>query len=331
VITPFVNDKGEIAGVFPEQTPYLEWQNSSYAAASIQCQDCHMPRVNEPVQITYRPPSMETHSPFWRHIFVGGNTFMQQIFRDYGADIGVTAVESHFGNTLEKTREQLQERTANILPTTSVQGDQLTLNVNIDNLTGHKFPTGFPSRRAWLHVRVTNDGGQTMFESGAIDADGRIKGLDPEFEPHRDVIASQNQVQIYESVMADVNGARTYTLLRGASYLKDNRIPPKGFVTNVARYADIAIRGHAEADPNFNRAGSSEGTGRDTVTYLIDTSNQTGRLNVLVELLYQTASPNFVDDLLRHDTSSVTRFAGYYNDAEKNPLVIQSASVAVLK
>ena len=34
------------------------------------------------------------------------------------------------------------------------------------NLAGHKFPTGHPYRRAWLHVRVSDPAGRVLFESG---------------------------------------------------------------------------------------------------------------------------------------------------------------------
>ena len=47
----------------------------------------------------------------------------------------------------------------------------------MENLTGHKFPTGHPYRRAWLHVRVIDREGTTLFESGAVDDEGRIVGL----------------------------------------------------------------------------------------------------------------------------------------------------------
>jgi hypothetical protein len=200
----------------------------------------------------------------------------------------------------------------------------------VENLTGHKFPTGFPSRRAWLHVLVENEAGEKVFESGAVDSWGWITGLPVEgFEPHYDLVTQEDQVQVYEPVMADVNGEPTHTLLRAARYLKDNRLPPRGFVSSAARYADMAIRGAAATDPDFNRGEDGEGTGRDRVTYRLDISRQSGGLTVRVELLYQTVSVGFAEDLLRHDTPAVTRFAGYYEQADKMPESIQTAVVEV--
>ena len=213
LFTPYLDDQGNIAGEFPEQTPYLEWKNSDFYQKNIQCQDCHMPRVDEAVRIANRPRMVGTQSPFWRHIFVGGNTFMLSILRDFGEEIGVTATQTQFDATIKATRQQLQERTIKLNATAGVQNNKLSLDVELINLSGHKFPSGYPARRAWLHVVVKTADGKTVFESGAYDANGQIIG-EGEFTPHFDRITSPEQVQIYEAVMQDVNGKVTHTLLR---------------------------------------------------------------------------------------------------------------------
>ena len=80
----------------------------------------------------------------------------------------------------------------------SVKGDRsrdsLQLRITVENQAGHKFPTGHPYRRAWLHVRVTDREGRVVFESGAVDAEGRIAGLSGGYEPHHDVITNHSQV-----------------------------------------------------------------------------------------------------------------------------------------
>ena len=329
LFTPFVDDAGEIAGTFPEQVPYLEWQNSRYAQEGQECQDCHMPRIDEPIKISTLPNMLAPRSPFWRHLFVGGNTFMLSMLRDNGVEIGATASQAQFDSTINHTLEQLQERSVRLTADASVAGDQLALTVTIENRTGHKFPTGFPSRRAWLHVLVTDGSGEIVFESGGADDEGRIVGLETSLEPHRDQIDAEGQVQIYESRMIDTNGDLTTTLLRAADYIKDNRIPPRGFVTDAERYSDMAIRGAANDDSNFNRDMDGEGSGSDTVTYRVDLNDQSGTLSVQVDLFYQSASPGFVGDLLAYDTPAVAEFQRYYDRADKTPKRIQSIATGV--
>lgn len=53
-----------------------------------------------------------------------------------------------------------------------------------------------------------------------------------------------DQVRIYEPIMGHSDSAVTYTLLRAAKYLKDNRLLPPGFVKQDAP-VDIAVYGAA--------------------------------------------------------------------------------------
>ncbi len=328
LFTPYLDDQGNIAGEFPEQTPYLEWKNSDFYQKNIQCQDCHMPRVDEAVRIANRPRVLGTQSPFWRHIFVGGNTFMLSILRDFGEEIGVTATKAQFDSTIKATRQQLQERTIKLNATVGLQDSVLTIDVELVNLSGHKFPSGYPARRAWLHVLVKTSDGRTVFESGAYDANGKIIG-EGDFTPHFDRITSPEQVQIYEAVMQDVNGDITHTLLRAASYKKDNRIPPPGFTSQFPDYQSVAIVGDATTDPDFNRKDGAEGAGSDIVHYEIDISGISGKLDITVELLYQSIKPQFIADLFNYNTPAVNRFRNYYQQADKTPEKVQSAVLTV--
>ncbi len=330
LFTPYLDDAGEIAGSFPEQTAYFEWQNSVYRQDGIECQDCHMPRIDEAVKISSIPSMLAPQSPFWRHLFVGGNAFMLEMLRDNGDEIGVTATEAQFDSTIALTRRQLRQKTARLSVETTVENDTLHIAATVENLAGHKFPTGFPSRRAWLHVEVSDEAGTLLFESGNFNDDGRIVALSQDYVPHLDRIDSDEQVQIWEPVMVDVNGEVTRTLLRGADYIKDNRIPPKGFVLNADRYQDMAIKGEAANDPNFNHDLNGEGSGSDVVNYFVDLAGHSGSLEVEVDLLYQSIKPAFVDDLIAHETPAITRFAGYYEDADKTPETIQSVETQVL-
>ena len=52
----------------------------------------------------------------------------------------------------------------------------LLADLLVQNLAGHKFPAGFPSRRAWLHIRVIDSTQAVVFESGAVSNNGAITG-----------------------------------------------------------------------------------------------------------------------------------------------------------
>jgi hypothetical protein len=247
--TPYVDAKGEVAGMFPEQMAYFESQASSFGSMS--CQDCHMPAAGGNIQlsVTGGPP----RSPFSQHQFVGGNVYALEILKRFGPEMSVTASSAQFQDTQELVLEQLQKRTASIsLDAVSIDGSTLTADVSVRSMVGHKFPTGFPSRRAWIHLTVQDAEDQVVFESGAVNPDGAIEGNDNDadpaaYEPHYTLIDNPDQVQIYEPIIGDTEGAVTTVLLRGAGYLKDSRLLPAGF-DKASAHEDIAVHGAALED-----------------------------------------------------------------------------------
>lgn len=331
LFTPTVDKAGNLTGgSIAEQTPYLEWKNSDYPAQDIQCQTCHVPQILDPVAISTVPGGLDGKSPFGLHHFVGGNTFILEMLKANGDVIGVTADAVHFDSTIARTRRQLA-RAAELSGTYGWTngGDTLEVTIRVQNLTGHKFPTGFPSRRSWLQLKLSANDGTTVFESGAWDASGEIVGLSKPFEPHRDVIRTSSQTAIYQSLMADVDGDITWILLRGAEYAKDNRIPPAGFVASGPHYDTTAVVGAALADLNFNRDGAVEGSGSDAVTYRIGGLDQNQGYSLDVKLQYQSVAPAFVSDLSRHSTPEVNTFNTYYAAADNSPVTIDSLDISV--
>jgi hypothetical protein len=187
-------------------------------------------------------------------------------------------------------------------------------------------PTGFPARRAWIHLAATDGGGETIFESGRPQEDGSIDGGaadgDPAaYEPHYDLITDADQVQIYESVMENSEGEVTYTLLHGATYVKDNRLLPDGF-EKASALGDTAVHGSAAEDATF--VGGS-----DRITYRIDVSEHTGPYAVSARLLYQSVSFRFAMDLFAEEGPLAERIAGYYESADRTPVVISEDQVSV--
>lgn len=294
--TPVVDAQGNVTGqTFPEQMVYTEWEHSDFADTQ-SCQDCHMPSATGDVVISTRPVNgLPARPGFSRHAFVGGNTFMLDLLARNGRDLNISAVG--FDRTIATTRALLGGSVSLALEGIQRVGDTLHFNVRLSNHSGHKFPTSFPSRRAWLHVRVTDDSGTTVFESGAINADGSVPGLDSDtnlasYEQHHEVIDSSRQVQSYETIMEDLDGNVTYTLLRAAAFRKDNRLLPAGMDKNSVP-STIRPRGNALADPDF--AG-----GVDVVRYEVAGLAEAA-YTIDVRLNFQSVGFNFISDLLLDD------------------------------
>lgn len=322
LFTTCLDDAGNAVAEFPEQAPFLEWLHSDFGrGAGPTCQGCHMPEADGSVVVSTLPETgLPAHSPFGQHHFVGGNTFMLSLLRLNAAALGVPASDAELQATFNRTLAQLQSRSANVtVLSAQATGDALEVQLEVANRAGHKLPTGYPARRAWLHVVVADGSGNVVFESGAADARGVIAGDDAAadplaFEPHHELITSADQVQIYQAVMGDHQGQVTHTLMRACSHLKDNRLLPAGFDKATAA-TDIAVVGAAADDLGF--AG-----GQHRLTYRVPLAGAVGPFVVSADLLYDSVPPTTVDDLRSVDTPEVNVFLAMYDAAPYAPVVL---------
>ena len=316
LFTASLNDAGEEVGMLAEQVPYHEWLHSNYRTTNT-CQSCHMPELAEDAPITsvlgqLRPDVSQ-------HVFRGGNAFMLGILNKYRGELGVTALPQELEASQRSTREFLSTETARVaVESARMAGTTLELGVAVESLSGHKLPTAYPSRRAWLHVTVSDASGDTLFESGTLRADGSIVGNDNDedggsFEPHYTAIDSADQVQIYESVMVDYRDRVTTGLLYGVRYIKDNRLLPSGFDKDSASW-EIAVLGAAVDDGNFVDGG-------DRVDYRVDVAGADGEITVSVELLFQSIGFRWADNLRDYDAAETNRFVGYYEESASSSAV----------
>jgi hypothetical protein len=323
--TQALGSKGEVLAKLPEQVPYLEWQHSAFRQEQ-SCQSCHMPEVAQPTRIA--SVLGEERLDVGRHTFLGGNFFMLRMLNRYRTELGVEALPQELEAAAGATIAQLQRLTASLtIARADADSGQFAVDVVARNLTGHKLPTAYPSRRAWLHVAVRDRDGQVMFESGAIEPSGLIRGNDNDidgarFEPHHAEIRSGDQVQVYESVMHDVNGNVTTGLLRGTGYIKDNRLLPRGFDKATA-VPDISVRGAAQEDPDFIAE-------TDRVRYVVNTAGSSGPFLVLAELRYQPISYRWAQNLRAYEAAETRRFVNWYDEmASGSSQVLASATASI--
>ena len=263
-----------------------------------------MPVATGDMAISTRPLNGLAPRPdFAQHSFLGGNTYMLDILGQNAQALNITA--TGFDNAVTETRTFLASAASLTLENVMRVGDDLDFTVRVTNLSGHKFPSGYPSRRAWLHITISDASGLVVFESGAIDATGKIADLESDsnllgFETHYDVITRVDQVQSYETIMQNLDGNVTYTLLEAATYRKDNRLLPIGMDKTLVP-GTIQPRGDAMTDPDFVGGG-------DQVHYQIG-GLVTGNYTIEANLNYQTMAYSFGQDLFKDaDDSRVALF-----------------------
>lgn len=329
--TPFVDADGNVISTtpeseFPEQMPYTEWENSEFDDAGINpqsCQDCHMPKTTS--KVSNRPSFLNAKDGFAKHHLVGANTTMLALLRDNAAQLDVTSPDMDLA--IDRARAMLQSAVTLEIKSASVADGVLEARVKLQNESGHKTPTSYPSRRMWIHFKVTDSSDNVIFESGKINTDGSINGADGDtdqtvYEPHYELISTVDQVQIYEPVAGDSDGNVTYTLLRAAGYLKDNRLTPRGFdKLNVPD--DVAVRGLAFNDDDFN-------LGSDEIIYRFPVA-VAGDLNITVALNYQSLAHDFVQDLYRDSQlAQVQTFKTMYDAQSLKHEQITSAQTTVV-
>ncbi|MCX8061460.1 MAG: cytochrome c family protein [Anaerolineales bacterium] len=313
------------ADTFPEQTPYSEWLASAYVSQQT-CQDCHLTRTEEAIPISNITPQ-NRYAGVSQHNFFGGNAYMLTLLNNFGSDLGVEADSGHFRDSIDETMSFLQSRTATLeISNPHIENGVLSFDIVISNLSGHKFPTSFPSRRAWLHITVTDAQQKLIFESGGYDQQGLISendnDLDPtRFEPHYERITSPQEVQIYESILQTVHGEVTTLQLHTASYLKDNRLLPKGF-DKIDAPAHVAVVGDALKDNDFLAGG-------DTLNVQADVSQAEIPLVIRAELLYQTIGYRWATNVLAASNPLAMEFARYWQQTPNLPIPVAWQSIEI--
>jgi hypothetical protein len=323
LLTQSLDAQGKVIGEFPEQVPYQEWLHSAYKETR-SCQSCHMPVVKEDVPIT--SVFGEPRSGFSRHTFLGGNFFMQRVLNRFRNDLSITAPPQEMDAAVNRTIAHLQSEAAQVaVRSLEIRSGRLEAGISVENLGGHKLPTAYPSRRTWLHVTVRDRSGRAIFESGALNPTGSIQGNDNDgdptsCEPHYTEITRPDEVQIYEAVMVDSEGAVTTGLLAAVRYAKDNRLLPRGFDKRTAD-KDVAVHGDAEGDADFAGGG-------DQIRYSVAVGDAQGPFQVEAELWYQPIAYRWAMNLKKYDAMEPRRFVGYYEEAASGSGVMLAHATA---
>lgn len=361
-----------------EQATYLEWLNSSYQTEyhpgpkARSCQSCHMPEgITDPnagvtlahiatkiafvedasyPETTHEAPKSELHvqarqTGFRRHELLGLNAFLLEMFRQYPDIMGVRTSDYMSGSThdlsdaIDHVIEQARTQTARVFIRTHVVGRRLIADVEVRNLTGHRFPSGVGFRRAFIDFEV-RDGNTTIFASGRTDAYGRIIGADGrplpsesfargQYQPHFDEaapITRPDQAEIFEELTTDASGNFTTSFIRRDREVKDNRLLPLGWTPSgpapsLPAYFLKATypKGRAASDPRYR-----DGLGHAIVRYEIALPPHVEIRNIRIDatLYYQSFAPYFLNQRTAGSGVASTRLAAIVKNIrlENTPL-----------
>lgn len=319
---------GHTGAQFPEQTPYLEWRNSAFSdetgktADSRTCQECHMADLGS-MRIARNPGGRDFLIPirehYRAHSFVGGNAFLLDLLAANKEELGVTASVAALQQNAKASRRLLANETVALsIGELSRQDGNLQFAVRVENLTGHKFPTGYPARRAWLHVQVRTGSG-VVFDSGGWTKAGELANVADELrQPHHTVVTDPSQVVVWELIANDEQGEPTTQLSRMASRGKDTRLLPKGWRREGPHAEDTAPVGIGN-DLDFTAGG-------DTVNFAVPVGKEAGEASVVAWVHYQSIPPHWVAPLRAVDAEECRTFVRMYDAASKTP---ETVAVAV--
>jgi hypothetical protein len=290
------------------------------------CQGCHMPstdaakkpyrsKIATIQEYTNFPQAEHTADPkdldlsardgFAKHTLVGLNVFLLEMAQQFFETLGIREADPMLTqkgvNPLPTTEnamlDQALNRTAKIsVGNVHVASGALSARVTVENLSGHKFPSGVGFRRAFVEFDVLDASGNVLWGSGRTNKVGVILGstglpiagelwwkqgcsarIDPEkriHQPHYQEITSQDQAQIYQELVstpppgpgakcgahATPQGELTTSFLSICAKVKDNRLLPHGFLDLKAREDISRALG---ADKDMAEESGADGVGND--------------------------------------------------------------------
>jgi hypothetical protein len=239
---------------FPVERTYSEWANSQFARGPVDmggrfggnnpsvssCQDCHMARTDS---FGCGPGfGAEQRGDLARHFFPGGNTWVLRAVRSLYPDYETFLSEQLVQQATSRTIEFLE-----VASDVQVTIESNRLDVRVINQTGHKLPTGYnEGRRMWINVVFYDANGFEVTQYGRYNYDTA------ELET--------SNTKVYEAkagldaAVAAATGkpeGESFHFALNNVWLKDNRIPPRGFTNAAFEAVQAAPVGATYADGQY--------------------------------------------------------------------------------
>ncbi|WP_437928939.1 hypothetical protein WMF37_06555 [Sorangium sp. So ce291] len=302
---------------FPLDTTFEEWASSDFrdgGSSAKSCVDCHMrKKAGEWSVAKFGPPRTDPRD----HLIVGGNHWGIQAVM--AADKNHAAERANaFQQALDRTLESLASAASVTLvdaPQEALPGDEITLTVRVENLTGHKFPTGYAeSRRAWIAVFLVDEAGVERPLLGGYDADtGEIQHEPPTHE--------------YRAVHGRWDGdagEKEEHLALHDMVISDTRIPPKGFVPSQTTQPTQEI--------DFGDANGGYRNYDEASFTLAVPADASGAQTLSARVYYQSMTREYIEFLRSAnvtDNKGEELMAIYEDTGEAPPILVANADAPI--
>jgi hypothetical protein len=302
---------------FPLDTTYEEWQSSDFGKPGQKtCQDCHMP-----AKVGMFPTTKVFDSPLRKdareHGFVGGNHWGIQAVMAANPARAV-AYAAPFAQALKGTLDNLAagvKLTLSGAPKVITPGGKFQVKVKVENLTGHKFPTGYAeTRRAWIGVTLVGAGMKETPLAGGYDlATGTIQ--------------QTPAIHIYRAehgAWDGMKGVAESHLALHDMIISDTRIPPAGFKATATTTPTSEI--------DFSDGNGGYKSSDEVTLDLTWPSDAAGEVTISARLYYQSMTREYVEFL---KSANVTNTKGdelatvFQATGEGAPLVIARAEATL--
>lgn len=280
---------------FPLERTFSEWANSSYVFGEIEtdgrfggnetavssCQDCHMPKVSGVACMPGLSGVFRDDQP--RHEFNGSNSWvLRAVHNLYPGN--ETGLDNQLVDAAVARNESMLQRAADLH--VFEQGTDLVIRVV--NMTGHKLPTGYgEGRRMWINLKFFDASDQLLEEHGQYD-DSCPSCAD----------LTTTNTRVYEIVhgidahMAGLTGlqaGKSFHFVLNNTTIKDNRIPPRGFMNQAFEDAQAGVVDHTYPDMHH----------WDNLAFTMPP----GAVRAEVKLFHQTTSKEYIEFLESENTT----------------------------
>ncbi len=311
---------------FPLERTFDEWRLSAYAKGGVYapqfagskpdgmvetCQDCHMLRTTgKAADDAFNPilRDCQTTGCLPQHSFLGANTWLPDLLQDSSWRLSVQGDGTYLDSDQAQTRAFLAKAATMTVQMGAPSAGFRPVTVTVVNQTGHKLPTGYPEgRRMWINLRAYDAGGNLVYQSGVYDPQTGVLTQDPAIKVYEAKLGLSSSL----AALMQLPAGESFFFSLNNTWIKDNRIPPRGYSQVVFNQDGLRPVGVVYPDGAYS----------DATTYSVPDS----AVRVIAALYHQAASKEYIDFLRQYGGVDGDALGGLWDSSPSVPVLVALA------